>query len=102
MRDAESMLDQLVAFCGETIEEEDVLNIFGFTAQQTVTTTWSIISSPATTPRALASSISQAEAGKDLSRSMADLIAHLRNLLVAQGRSATRFGRTRRRKPRRH
>src|SRR5205814_65832 len=33
LRDAESMLDQLVAFCGEKIEESDVLNIFGFTAQ---------------------------------------------------------------------
>src|SRR5205823_9116514 len=36
MRDAESMLDQLVAFCGEKIEEADVLNVFGFTSQQMV------------------------------------------------------------------
>ena len=36
LRDAESMLDQLVAFCGAKIAEEDVLNIFGFTAQETV------------------------------------------------------------------
>ncbi len=36
MRDAESMLDQLVAFCGEKITEADVLNVFGFTSEQTV------------------------------------------------------------------
>ncbi len=36
LRDAESMLDQLVAFCGEKIEEQDVLNVFGFTSEQTV------------------------------------------------------------------
>ena len=36
LRDAESMLDQLVAFCGEKITESDVLNVFGFTSEQTV------------------------------------------------------------------
>src|SRR5215471_17627322 len=36
LRDAESMLDQLVAFCGEKISENDVLNVFGFTSEQTV------------------------------------------------------------------
>ncbi len=36
LRDAESMLDQLVAFCGEKISESDVLNVFGFTSGQTV------------------------------------------------------------------
>src|SRR5205814_6579417 len=36
LRDAESMLDQLVAFCGETIAEADALNGFGFTSEQTV------------------------------------------------------------------
>jgi DNA polymerase-3 subunit gamma/tau len=32
MRDAQSMLDQLVAFCGERITEQDVLDVFGFTS----------------------------------------------------------------------
>ncbi len=36
LRDAESMLDQLVAFCGDTIALDDVLGIFGFTAPETV------------------------------------------------------------------
>src|SRR5215813_10667935 len=33
LRDAESTLDQLISFCGDTIEEEDVLSMFGLTAQ---------------------------------------------------------------------
>ena len=32
MRDAESTLDQLISFCGETIREADVLSMFGLTA----------------------------------------------------------------------
>ena len=33
MRDAESTLDQLISFCGEKIEEADVLSMFGLAAQ---------------------------------------------------------------------
>ncbi len=83
MRDAESMLDQLVAFCGNTIAEEDVLNVFGFTAHQTVTTLCDHLLG-GTASAALAVVHEQAEGGKDLSRLLADLIAHFRNLLVAK------------------
>jgi DNA polymerase-3 subunit gamma/tau len=83
LRDAESMLDQLVAFCGEKIDEQDVLNIFGFTARQTVSELCAHLIA-GRTAAALAMVHGQAEAGKDLSRLMADLIEHLRNLLVAQ------------------
>jgi len=83
LRDAESMLDQLVAFCGETIEESDVLNIFGFTAQQTVAELCEFLIA-GDTSGALGAIHAQAEAGKDLSRLMSDLIEHLRNLLVVQ------------------
>ena len=83
MRDAESMLDQLVAFCGNTIAEEDVLNVFGFTAHQTVTTLCDhLLGGEASA--ALAVVHEQAEGGKDLARLLADLIAHFRNLLVAK------------------
>src|SRR5216684_2708697 len=34
MRDAESALDQLISFCGEQIEESDVLSMFGLAAQR--------------------------------------------------------------------
>ncbi|MEM7387954.1 MAG: hypothetical protein AAF514_23715, partial [Verrucomicrobiota bacterium] len=81
MRDAQSMLDQLVAFCGETITEEEVLHIFGFTAHQTVAAlTGQLLSRK--TVEALEILHQQAEGGKDLSRLLSDLISYLRTLLV--------------------
>ena len=83
LRDAESMLDQLVAFCGTEIGEENVLEVFGFTGQQTVAGLCEHLIAGESS-QALAVIHAQAEAGKDLSRLMADLIAHFRNLLVVQ------------------
>jgi len=81
MRDAESMLDQLVAFCGEKISESDVLNVFGFTAEQTVVDlTGQILRGE--TPGALELLYEQCESGKDMMRLMSDLIVYLRDLLV--------------------
>ena len=81
LRDAESMLDQLVAFCGERITGQDVLNIFGFTAQETVSALCGGILA-GRCGDALRALQEQAENGKDLSRLMADVITHLRDLLV--------------------
>jgi DNA polymerase III subunit gamma/tau len=81
LRDAESMLDQLVAFCGETIAEADVLNVFGFTSEQTVTDlTGDVLRNE--TAGALELLYQQCESGKDMMRLMSDLIAYLRDLLV--------------------
>lgn len=83
LRDAESMLDQLVAFCGETIAEADVLSVFGFTAAQTVSDLCEhLLNGDA--PAALGLVQQQAQAGRDLSRLMTDLIGHLRNLLITK------------------
>ena len=81
LRDAESMLDQLVAFCGEKISENDVLNIFGFTSEQTVVDLTGKILGGETAP-ALDVLYGQSEAGKDMMRLMSDLISYLRDLLV--------------------
>ena len=81
LRDAESMLDQLVAFCGETIAESDVLNVFGFTSEQTVAGfTEKILRGQ--TSEALGLLDEQSAAGKEMMKLMSDLIAHLRDLLV--------------------
>ena len=81
MRDAESMLDQLVAFCGEKISEDDVLNVFGFTSEQCVVDlTGKIFRGE--TAAALDVLYQQCEAGKDMMRLMSDLISYLRDLLV--------------------
>jgi DNA polymerase III subunit gamma/tau len=81
LRDAESMLDQLVAFCGEKIAESDVLNVFGFTSEQTVVDLMGKILGSETAP-ALDVLYQQCEAGKDMMRLMSDLISYLRDLLV--------------------
>ncbi len=81
LRDAESMLDQLVAFCGEKISENDVLNVFGFTSKQTVIDLTGRIFR-GETPDAIDLLHQQSEAGKDMMRLMSDLIAYLRDLLV--------------------
>jgi DNA polymerase-3 subunit gamma/tau len=75
------MLDQLVAFCGEKITEDDVLNVFGFTSEQTVSDlTGRILRGE--TPVGIDLLHQQCEAGKDMMRLMTDLIAYLRDLLV--------------------
>lgn len=83
MRDAESMLDQLVAFCGDAIAEKDVLSVFGFTSRQKVSDLCEAILSEDST-EALQLIHEQAEAGRDLTQLLGDLIGHLRNLLLAQ------------------
>src|SRR5689334_18448692 len=81
MRDAESMLDQLVAFCGEKVSESEVLNVFGFTSEQSVVDlTGKILRRE--TAAALDVLYEQCEAGKDMMRLMSDLISYLRDLLV--------------------
>ena len=83
LRDAESMLDQLVAFCGEKIAEPDVLNVFGFTSEQTVSNfTDKILRGE--TPEALELLHAEAENGKDMMKLMSDLISYLRDLLVCK------------------
>ena len=81
MRDAQSMLDQLVAFCGAEISENHVLDIFGFTSHETVAKLTTGILEHRTVD-ALEVLHEQTEAGKDLTKLLADLITYLRNLLV--------------------
>ena len=83
LRDAESMLDQLVAFCGDNIAEQDVLSVFGFTSEQTVANFTDRILRGATA-EALELLHAEAENGKDMMKLMSDLIAYLRDLLVFQ------------------
>ncbi len=83
MRDAESTLDQLISFCGEKIEENDVLSMFGLTAQaQLLDLSRAILTGEVTT--ALGQLDQLARNGKDLGRLLSDLLNHFRNLLVFQ------------------
>lgn len=83
LRDAESMLDQVVAFCGTTITAADVHQVFGFTPRETILQLGQALLSRDTTT-ALALVKTQSEAGKDLTRLLADLIALLRDILISK------------------
>jgi DNA polymerase-3 subunit gamma/tau len=88
LRDAESMLDQLVAFCGKEVNEDQVLEIFGLTSELVVADlARSVVKADA--PAALRIIHDQAEAGKDLARILGDLIGFLRHLLIDQVDSAS-------------
>ncbi|MBV8215922.1 MAG: DNA polymerase III subunit gamma/tau [Verrucomicrobia bacterium] len=83
LRDAESMLDQLVAFCGTSIDEQQVLEVFGLTAEQVVLDLSQAIITREST-KALHLIHAQQEAGKDLSKLLTDLLNFLRSVLIAQ------------------
>src|SRR6266540_4181741 len=81
MRDAESALDQLISFCGEKIEESDVLSMFGLAAQrQILELSRAVLAGEVET--ALRELNGLAKHGKDLGRLLSDLLSHFRNLLI--------------------
>ncbi len=83
MRDAQSSFDQLIAFCGKRITEEDVLLVFGLPPQRVIA---SIAGCMLRGDAAEAwGQVSDLEAqGKDLARVLADCLSHLRSLLIYQ------------------
>ena len=83
MRDAQSMLDQLVAFCGDHITEANVLDVFGFTSREKVAALTASLLERAT-PAALSLIQKEAESGRELSQLLGELIGCLRALLVAK------------------
>jgi DNA polymerase-3 subunit gamma/tau len=83
MRDAESMLDQLVAFCGDRVTEEQVSSVFGFTSRQTVVSLCGAVLRQ-DAGSALRVVAEQAEAGRDLSQLVKSVIGYLRDLLLVQ------------------
>lgn len=81
MRDAQSALDQLVSFRGESVREEDVLSVFGLVSWQVLEALASAIirGDVAEAIRAVAR---MDRGGKDLRRLTVELLEHFRNLLV--------------------
>jgi DNA polymerase-3 subunit gamma/tau len=81
LRDAESALDQLIAFCGDTIRESDVLSVFGLVAwTQLVEMAGALLRGDVA---ALLQRIADLDAaGKDLSRLSVELLEYFRDLLV--------------------
>jgi len=83
MRDAESTLDQLISFCGDKIEEADVISMFGLAAQgQILKLSQAVLAGEIQV--ALTQLNELAQGGKDLGRLLGDLLNHFRNLLIYQ------------------
>ena len=87
LRDAESMLDQMVSFCGTHITQKDVMDVFGFTPLEVVKSIADALFA-GDVRVALEIIAEQSDAGKDLMRLTAELVSHLRDLLVAQATGA--------------
>lgn len=81
LRDAESALDQLIAFTGNTITEADVLAVFGLVSRETLEKlVEGILEGDVRTLLRITGELDNA--GKDLQRLLVELISYFRNLLV--------------------
>lgn len=92
LRDAESMLDQVVSFCGNEVAEADVLSIFGFvSADDVAALAGHMLSGDAAAALNLVGA--RSTEGKDLGRLLADLVTLARDLLVCEVTSKQPSGR---------
>lgn len=83
MRDAQSMLDQLVSFCGNHIAEQNVNDIFGVTGRETVARAL-VYTLDRQLPSLLHLVHELAEAGRDMGQLLSELMAAVRELLIAK------------------
>ncbi len=91
MRDALSSLDQLIAFTGEKITEDDALGVFGLVSRKALEDlAGAILTGDAAT--ILRSVETFDSAGKNMRRLAGELMQHFRNLLVYQTLGGTENG----------
>ncbi len=83
MRDAQSMLDQLVSFCGNNIDEQDVNDIFGVTSRETVARTLAYILDRQL-PSLLHLVHELSEAGRDMGQLLSEIMGAVRELLISK------------------
>ncbi len=81
LRDAESALDQLVAFRGKTIEEADVLSVFGLISRAQLEGLGEAVLD-GNIPALIEAVAEINEGGKDMQRVVLELLDHFRNLLI--------------------
>lgn len=82
MRDAESLLDQLVSFCGTTVDKEDVFDVIGMIREEIYfSCSEAVINKKLAEAFALAQSIF--DEGYDPGEYLNGLLEHFRNILVA-------------------
>ena len=83
MRDAQSMLDQLVSFCGNEITERNVNDIFGITGREIVARAVAYLLDRQL-PSLLHLVHELSEAGRDMGQFLAEMMGTVRELLVAK------------------
>jgi DNA polymerase-3 subunit gamma/tau len=81
MRDAQSILDQMISFCGGEISEPDVLDVFGLVAAEKITALAAAVA--AGDHRQIVAIVDDCDAnGRDLVRLLTDLQAMVRGALL--------------------
>ena len=83
MRDAQSMLDQLVSFCGNHIDEQNVNDIFGVTSRETVARALAYILDRQL-PSLLHLVHELSEAGRDMGQLLSEIMGAVRELLISK------------------
>jgi DNA polymerase-3 subunit gamma/tau len=81
MRDAQSILDQMISFCGESITEEDVLDVYGLASGERIESLARALA--AADYEGVIASVEELSAeGRDLYRVLVDVQARLRSDLL--------------------
>jgi DNA polymerase III subunit gamma/tau len=94
MRDAQSIFDQMISFCGTDISEPDVLDVYGLVSAETLTELAGALAA-GDHQRIVAIVDHCDEAGRDLVRLLSDLQVVVREALldaIAQGGQSQRLG----------
>jgi DNA polymerase-3 subunit gamma/tau len=81
MRDAQSILDQMISFCGSTIKESDVLDVYGLVSAERIAALGQALGS-LDFPAIIAIVDTFVEEGRDLYRVLISLQAHCREALL--------------------
>ena len=96
MRDAQSILDQMISFCGGEISEPDVLDVYGLVAAEKITALAGALA--AGDHKKIVAIVDECDAdGRDLVRLLSDLQAYVRSALldaIAQGGKSSLLGRS--------
>ena len=82
MRDAQSILDQMISFCGMKIDQADILDVYGLASPESISALATAIAK-ADYQIILESADGYASEGIDLYRALLDLQEHLREGLVS-------------------
>ncbi|TVR46680.1 MAG: DNA polymerase III subunit gamma/tau [Puniceicoccaceae bacterium] len=86
MRDSQSIFDQMIAFCGETVSEQDVLDVYGLASEEDLQSLVAALAA-ADFPKLLDLCAALDESGRDLHRVLIDLQAEVRRRLLAAVRA---------------